>query len=116
MNRERAGNLAVPRIRPDHPQEVIMLDPGYRLAIRLVTALACAVGPGAALRAEGILTVTQDPRSPVMPRARDGSIAIQEELDAARRAGTREAYDLFIARHPDHPLATTARQERDRLK
>jgi hypothetical protein len=116
MNRERAGNLAVPRIRPDRPQEVIVHNPGFRLGIRLVTVLACAAGPGDALRAEGTLTVTQAPRSPVMPRARDGSIAIQEELDAARRAGTREAYDLFIARHPDHPLATTARQERDRLK
>ena len=40
---------------------------------------------------------------------------VRAELNA-RRAGTREAYNLFIARHPDHPLATTARQERDRLK
>ena len=43
---------------------------------------------------------------------RDGNVAIQQELDAARRAGTLEAYDLFIARHPDHPLADTARRER----
>lgn len=46
---------------------------------------------------------------------RDGNIAIQEELDAARRAGTLEAYDLFIARHPSHPLMETARRERDRI-
>ena len=51
-----------------------------------------------------------------LPPARDGNIAIQEELDAARRAGTVEAYDLFIARHPQHPLADQARQERARLK
>ena len=57
---------------------------------------------------------TDPERVPVAP-ARDGNIAIQEELDAARRAGTREAYDLFIARHPDHPLAEIARCERDRL-
>jgi hypothetical protein len=50
-----------------------------------------------------------------MPRARDGNIAIQEELDAARKAATVEAYDLFIARHPDHPLARIAREERQRL-
>jgi hypothetical protein len=50
-----------------------------------------------------------------MRRARDGNIAIQEELDAARRAATVEAYDLFIARHPDHPLAKLAREERRRL-
>jgi hypothetical protein len=46
---------------------------------------------------------------------RDGNIAIQQELDAARRAGTVEAYDLFIARHPRHPLAETARQEKARI-
>ena len=50
-----------------------------------------------------------------MRRARDGNIAIQEELDAARRAATVEAYDLFIARHPDHPLAKVANEERKRL-
>ena len=46
---------------------------------------------------------------------RDGNIAIQEELDAARRAGTLEAYDLFIARHPSHKLAESARRERERI-
>jgi hypothetical protein len=46
---------------------------------------------------------------------RDGNIAIQQELDAARRAGTLEAYDLFIARHPRHPLAEKARLERQRI-
>jgi hypothetical protein len=50
-----------------------------------------------------------------MRRARDGNIAIQEELDAARRVATVAAYDLFIARHPDHPLAQVAREERQRL-
>ncbi|HYG31123.1 MAG TPA: hypothetical protein VD887_13035 [Allosphingosinicella sp.] len=47
--------------------------------------------------------------------ARDGDIAIGQELDAARRAGTLAAYDLFIARHPEHPLARAAREERGRL-
>lgn len=51
-------------------------------------------------------------RSTNLPLPRDGSIAVQEELDAARRAGTLEAYDLFLARHGDHPLAETARHER----
>ena len=50
-----------------------------------------------------------------MRRARDGNIAIQEELDAARKAATVAASDLFIARHPDHPLAKIAREERQRL-
>lgn len=48
-------------------------------------------------------------------RARDGNIAIQQELDAARKAATLEAYDLFIARHRQHPLAEVARRERAEL-
>src|SRR5687768_4637630 len=44
-----------------------------------------------------------NPRAKQIAPARDGDIAIQEELDAARKAGTRAAYDLFIARHPGHP-------------
>lgn len=47
--------------------------------------------------------------------ARHGDIAIQEELDAARRTATVEAYDLFIARHPQHRLTEIARRERARL-
>jgi hypothetical protein len=60
------------------------------------------------------MAVSHHPEAP-MPRARDGNIAIAEELAAARRAGRVEAYDLFIARHPQHPLAQTARRERARL-
>lgn len=50
-----------------------------------------------------------------VPPARDGNIAIKEELCAARKKGTVEAYDLFIARHPDHPLAAVARKERSEV-
>ncbi|HEV2864890.1 MAG TPA: hypothetical protein VGX37_00085 [Allosphingosinicella sp.] len=52
---------------------------------------------------------------PEIARARDGNIAIAEELEGARKAGTIEAYDLFIARHPEHPLVQIARAERERL-
>ena len=54
-------------------------------------------------------------RMPTSIPPRDGNIAIQEELDAARRAGTLAAYDLFIARHPRHPLIETARREREQI-
>lgn len=53
--------------------------------------------------------------TPVDARSRpalDGDIAIREELCAARVKATKAAYDLFIARHPDHPLAVIARSER----
>lgn len=51
-------------------------------------------------------------RSSDQPPPRDGNVAIQEELDAARRERTAAAYDRFIARHPDHPLADVAQREK----
>lgn len=57
-----------------------------------------------------------DIRSGDQPRPRDGNVAIAEELETARRAGTAAAYDLFIARHPDHPLARVARRERAAIR
>jgi hypothetical protein len=70
-------------------------------AISLFLAAAAPAEPGAA-PAE-------------MRPARDGNVAIREELEAARTAATVAAYDLFIARHPDHPLTKVAREERQRL-
>ena len=75
------------------------------LVLVAAAASACAPAPNA-------------PEGNAMPTSippRDGNIAIQQELDAARRAGTLEAYDLFIARHPEHPLAETARRERRQI-
>lgn len=46
---------------------------------------------------------------------RGGDVAIREEFDAARRAASIGAWDLFLARHPEHPLAAEARGERERL-
>jgi hypothetical protein len=54
-------------------------------------------------------------RAPSMPMARDPSAAVAEEYEAARRAGTREVFELFIARHGDDPLAEQARAELKRL-
>jgi hypothetical protein len=83
-----------------------------RLAATLLTGLALAGSgaPGVAAMKEQVPR-----RSTDQPRPRDGNIAIREELDAARRAGTLEAYDLFIARHPRHSLAAVARRERAAL-
>jgi hypothetical protein len=50
-------------------------------------------------------------RAPSMPMTRDPSAAVAEEYEAARRKGTREAFELFIARHGDDPLAEQARAE-----
>ncbi len=53
--------------------------------------------------------------APAAP-ARPGDVAIKQELEAARRAGTAAAYELFIARHPGHPLEAVARRELERLR
>lgn len=50
-------------------------------------------------------------RSPTVPPARDPSAAVAEEYEAARRKNTAEAYELFIARHGDDPLAAKARAD-----
>jgi hypothetical protein len=54
-------------------------------------------------------------RAPSVPMARDPSAAVAEEYEAARRQGTREAFELFIARHGDDPLAEKARAELKQL-
>lgn len=78
--------------------------------IRLVLlAAAAAAAPPAQPSGAGRMA------EPEIAPARDGDVAIREELCAARKAGTLAAYDLFIARHPDHPLARTAREERAAL-
>lgn len=53
--------------------------------------------------------------APAMAPARDPNIAVQEEFDLARKSGTEEAWDLFIRRHPKHPLAAVAREELRKL-
>ena len=83
------------------------------LVLIAVAVAACA--PQGATVENGIGGSPEGNRMPTSIPPRDGNIAIQEELDAARRAGTLAAYDLFIARHPHHPLSEAARKERQRI-
>jgi hypothetical protein len=46
---------------------------------------------------------------PTTPLARDPKAAVEEEYQMARREGTVQSLELFIARHPDDPLADKAR-------
>ena len=46
-----------------------------------------------------------------MPPARDPRLAVEEEYQMARRLNTVQALELFIARHPDDPLAARARAD-----
>jgi len=50
-----------------------------------------------------------------VPPARDPSLAVAEEYELARRKGTVQAFELFIARHGDDPLAARARADLRRL-
>ena len=51
------------------------------------------------------------PHGRTTPGARDPAVAVEEEYQLARQRGTAEALELFIARHPDSPLAEKARAE-----
>jgi hypothetical protein len=78
-----------------------------------VIATACQVAfPHLSAATERLTDMTVVQRQPSVSPARDGNIAIQEELEAARRVNTVEGYDLFIARHPGHALAAQAERER----
>lgn len=79
--------------------------PALRCAKLALAALAMSPGAGAFGMAERAGPGALAPH-------RDGNVAVAQELDAARRKGTIAAYDLFLARHPDHRLARTARRER----
>jgi hypothetical protein len=50
-----------------------------------------------------------------MQAARPGHLAELEELQSARSKGTLEAYDLFLARHPESRYAAEARADRAKL-
>ena len=51
-----------------------------------------------------------------MPPSRNPDIAVAEEYEIARRRGTAEALELFIARHPESSLAKRARAELEQMK
>jgi hypothetical protein len=70
----------------------------------------------ALLLAAGLTGMGEAPKGPPAAPARPGDVAIAEELEAARAQGTAAAYELFIVRHPDHPLAAQARRELERLR
>jgi hypothetical protein len=45
------------------------------------------------------------------PLARDPKVAVEEEYQMARQLNTVQSLELFIARHPDGPLAERARAD-----
>jgi hypothetical protein len=67
------------------------------------------------VRKAGAEDASKAVRAPIVPPARDPALAVAEEYELARRKGTAEALELFIARHGDDPLAEKARADLRRL-
>ena len=84
---------------------VLLIDPGDLLCERrILMAKVAAAG-------ETPKPVPQE----TTPPARDPKIAVEEEYQIARQRGTAQALELFIARHPDDPLAEKARADLRRM-
>jgi len=86
-------------------------------------AVLVAVMPGLAAMADSARATVAAaselrPTAPqrTTPPARDPEQAVEEEYQMASRHGTVEALELFLARHPDGPLAEKARADLQRIK
>ena len=91
-------------------------DRGSALATSLLAAIVLLIDPDGLL-CEGRIfmakaaTAGETPKpvpQATTPPARDPKIAVEEEYQIARQRGTAQALELFIARHPDDPLAEKA--------
>lgn len=83
-----------------------------RLAASLLAGLVLA-GSGAA--ASDAVSEQRPRRPSVLRPPGNPELAVRAELEAARKAGTLAAYDLFLRRQSNHPLAAVARRERAAL-
>mgnify|MGYP001088598475 CR=1 FL=1 len=75
-----------------------------KISIVATTSLVLAAAGGAPAGTGGIMAKPSDPEK-----------AVQAEYENLKSKGTRDALELFIARHPKHPLADRAREEIERL-
>jgi len=69
------------------------------------------LGKGHLSMAKAIASDAKPGTTTAMPPARDPKLAVEEEYQMARRLNTVQALELFIARHPDDPLAARARAD-----
>jgi hypothetical protein len=89
------------------------------IAMALLTAIILLSDPDHMLRERRFLMTKiaaadesqNSLRDSTTPPARDPKIAVEEEYQMARRQGTAQALELFIARHADDPLAEKARAD-----
>jgi hypothetical protein len=88
--------------------------------VALLVATILLFDPDHSLYERGFLMAAADEtrntvRDQTTPPARDPKAAVEEEYQLAHRQGTQQALQLFIARHPDDPLAEQARADLRRL-
>jgi hypothetical protein len=83
----------------------------------LTIAVILLIGPGLALQCALLSNsavaneMKKDSRENTTPPARDPKLAVEEEYQLARQQGTVQSLELFIARHPNDPLAEKARSD-----
>jgi hypothetical protein len=105
---DRAGKASyVRRVLLAWPISVLLLADPTRLLVQKGAAMSGTANAGENRTAASQRTT---------PPARDPEIAVQEEYQMARRNGGAQALELFIARHPDSPLADKARADLSSMK
>jgi hypothetical protein len=98
-------------------------DRSSALVMSFLTAIVLLIDPDDLLRERRIsmakvATAGETPKpvpQETTPPARDPKTAVEEEYQIARQRGTVQALELFIARHPDDPLAEQARANLRRM-
>jgi hypothetical protein len=101
----------------------VTLDRTAAIAVALLTVIILPSDPDHMLRERRFLMTKiaaadeaqNNIRDRTTPPARDPKIAVEEEYQMARRQGTAQALELFIARHADDPLAEKAHTDLRRL-
>lgn len=91
---------------------------GIAMLFAVYFALSAAYSPnfsGSVLNARDASAHRQTIVRVVMQKPGDPEKAIESEYETLKGRGTREALELFITRHPDHPLAAKAQEELKRL-
>lgn len=107
-------SLAIARIR-EMPMPLI-----YRAGLFAAPLIAClgsapVLAKGEAPQGTQVPALPSGTKAPpgtggIMAPPGDADEAIRSEFRTIEKRGTRDAYLLFIQRHPDHPLAQEARR------
>ncbi|MBP1856659.1 hypothetical protein [Rhizobium herbae] len=89
--------------------EVIMLmNTAFGRQIFFSFAVIAAMAPASLPKVFASSTHSAEGKAMLPPP--DIEAAVQSEYDGVIQKGTREAYERFIRRHPEHPLAEKARE------